>query len=197
MKVLFICLIFRVTFAGLWSLSVCKSSNLKQQPRAAWPAGDEIFSPRPCAAHPWGPRRCAFPQPSDPLPMSLLQGPSAWSPSAIPAAEIFCPGYSAPLRVELSNEHMQLAWWLHWVLLAHCPVPLPSVLTEQWVLRISLWKMPRDAGSLGTALCFPRTALCCSLQSSPLLNLWIQCQNLCSSLASSSKAFYKYLNKQP
>lgn len=40
-KVLFICLIFRLTFAGLWSLSVCKSSNLKQNtlPRTNWPAG--------------------------------------------------------------------------------------------------------------------------------------------------------------
>lgn len=78
-----------------------------------------------------------------------------------------------------------------------CPLPLSSVLTAQWVLRISLWKMPCEVGNVGTALCFPRTALCCSLQSSPLLSLWIQCQNLCSSLASSSKAFYKYLNKQP
>lgn len=48
MKVLFICLIFRLTFAGLWSLSVCKSSNLKQRALCREPTdprGGEILSP--------------------------------------------------------------------------------------------------------------------------------------------------------
>jgi len=47
-KVLFICLIFRLTFAGSWSLSVCKSSNLKQRTLCREPTdpqGDEILSP--------------------------------------------------------------------------------------------------------------------------------------------------------
>lgn len=104
-KVLFICLIFRLTFAGLWSLSVCKSSNLKQRALCREPTdprGDEILSPllhatsspggcglqrapQPLlrsAAHP--PPALAFPQhrPSPLLPPGAQQSPAGESPAA-------------------------------------------------------------------------------------------------------------------
>lgn len=150
MKVLFICLIFRLTFAGLWSLSVCKSSNLKQRALCREPTdprGDEILSPPLHATFSPGgcglqrapqplvrsgtrpPPALAFPQhrPSLLLPPGAQQSPAGESPAATRATR-GCAGSYQPSFSALLPSLLKTPWFA--VLFFCC-----------FFFKTTLWKM--------------------------------------------------------